>query len=108
VKVFDLNSMAALPYEQREKNVFYQTKEFKTRIIELPPGGHMPVCEMVSHVIFYVLNGEVKVTVNSETIALKEKQCLITEPATISMKTESGVKLMGIQVVTSNEHYGGR
>ena len=98
MKVFDLDKMSALPYEQREKNVFYQAKEFKTRIVELPPGGEMPICEMASHVIFYVLNGEARVTVNSETIDLKEKQCLITEPATLSMKTETGVRLMGIQI----------
>ena len=103
MKVFDLNNMTAFPYEQRETNVFYQTKEFKTRIIELPPGGQMPTCEMASHVIFYVLRGEARVTVNSETVELKEKQCLITEPATISMKTENGVRLMGIQIERSNE-----
>jgi quercetin dioxygenase-like cupin family protein len=103
MKVFDLNKMTALPYEQRERNVFYQTKEFKTRMIELPPGGEMPTCEMASHVIFYVLDGEVKVTINSETVELREKQCLITEPAIISMKTENGVRLMGIQVAKSPE-----
>ncbi len=42
MKVFDLNEMTAAPYEQRGKNVFYQAKEFKTRIIELPPDGKMP------------------------------------------------------------------
>ena len=99
MKVFDLNKIAAFPYEQRENNVFYQVKEFKTRIIELPPGGQMPTCEMASHVIFYVLGGEARVTVNSETVELKEKQCLITEPATLSMTTEKGVRLMGIQVL---------
>ena len=99
MKVFDLNEMKASPYEQREKNVFYQVKEFKARIVELPPGGEMPTCEMASHVIFYVLDGEVTVTVNSETAELREKQCLITEPATLSMTTEEGVKLMGIQVI---------
>ena len=98
MKVFDLNEVTASSYEQREKNVFYLAKEFKTRIIELPPGGQMPTCEMASHVIFYVLDGEARVTVNSETVELKEKQCLITEPAIISMKTETGVRLMGIQV----------
>ena len=99
MNVFDLKKIAAFPYEQREKNVFYQAKEFKTRIIELPPGGEMPICEMASHVIFYILNGEARVTVNSETVGLKEKQCLITEPATLSMTTEKGVKLMGIQII---------
>jgi len=98
MKVFDLNEMKAFPYEQRDKNVFYQAQEFKTRIVELPPGGEMPTCEMASLVIFYVLNGEAKVTVNSETVDLKEKQCLITEPATLSMTTEKGVRLLGIQV----------
>ena len=101
MKVFDLNKMAAFPYEQRGKNVFYQAKEFKTRIIELPPGGQMPECEMASNVIFYVLDGEARVTVNAETEAIKEKQCLITEPATISMRTETGVRLMGIQIAMS-------
>ncbi|MBC8477680.1 MAG: hypothetical protein H8D49_04980 [Dehalococcoidia bacterium] len=99
MKVFNLKEMKAFPYEQRERNVFYQTDEFKTRIIELPPGGKMPTCEMASHVIFYVLDGKVEVTVNSETVVLNEKHCLITEPATISMITESGARLLGIQVI---------
>lgn len=98
MKVFDLNEMEAFPYEQRDKNVFYQAKEFKARIVELPPRGEMPTCEMASYVIFYVLNGEAKVTVNSETVELNEKQCLVTEPATLSMTTERGVRLMGIQI----------
>ena len=59
----------------------------------------MPICEMASHVIFYVLNGEARVTVNSETVEIKEKQCFITEPATLSMTTEKGVRLMGIQII---------
>ena len=101
MKIFNLGEMAAFPYEQREKNVFYQTEEFKTRIIDLPPGGEMPTCEMASYVIFYVLDGEVRVTANSETVDLKEKQCLISEPATISMITEKGAKLMGVQIANA-------
>jgi mannose-6-phosphate isomerase-like protein (cupin superfamily) len=103
MKVFDLNKITVFPYEQRDKNVFYQTKEFKTRIIELPPDGQMPICEMASHVIFFVLEGEAIVTVNSETVTLKEKQCLITEPATLSMKTMSGVKILGVQIAKTAE-----
>jgi len=101
MKVFDLNEMEAFPYEQKERNVFYQAQDFKTRIVELPLGGEMPTCEMASYVIFYVLSGEARVTVNSEAVVLKEKQCLSTEPATISMKTGSGAKLMGIQIAKS-------
>ena len=33
MKVFDFDEMVARPYEERDKNVFYQAKEFKVRII---------------------------------------------------------------------------
>jgi len=98
LKIFDLIKMKACPPDEKEKNVFYQTKEFKTRIIELPPQGEIPNCEMTSYVIFYVITGTVQVTVNSETQNLKGGQCLITEPATLSMRTKNGVKIMGMQI----------
>jgi len=101
IKIFNIKSMKAYPYEEREKNVFYKTKEFKTRIIELPAGGEMPTCEMSSYVIFYVVEGSAEITVNQEKVNLKEGQCLITEPATLSIKTDNGVKIMGIQVMKS-------
>ncbi len=53
---------------------------------------------MASYVVFMVIDGSVEVQVNQENVAIKEGQCLITEPATISMKTEEGVRIMGIQI----------
>ena len=97
--LFDLKTMKSYPYEERDKNVFYKAKEFKARIIELPPGGEMPTCEMLSYVIFYVIKGTAEAKVNQEKIILKEGQCLIIEPATLSMKTQNGVKMMGIQIM---------
>jgi len=99
MQLFNLKTMKPSPYEERDKNVFYKAKEFKTRIIELPPGGEMPTCEMLSYVIFYVIKGTAKAKVNQEKIILKEGQCLITEPAILSMKTQDGVKMMGIQIM---------
>lgn len=101
MQVFDIKAMAVHPYEERDRNVFYKAKEFKTRIIELPAGGEMPTCEMTSHVIFYFIEGAAEVMVNQEKVNIKEGQCLITEPATLSMKTNDGVKIMGIQVMKS-------
>lgn len=98
MQIFNLNTMKAYPYEEREKNVFYKAEEFKTRIIELLPGEGIPECEMSSYVIFYVLEGEAEVAVNQEKAVVKKEQCLITEPATLSMKTDKGVKIMGIQI----------
>lgn len=98
MEFFDLNKMKVHPYEQRQKNVFYKTKEFKSRIIKLPVQGEIPKCEMDSYVMFYVLDGEGVVTVNEETKNIKSGQCMITEPAELSLKTEKGMKLMGIQI----------
>ena len=99
MQTFNLETMKSHPYEERDKNVFYKAKEFKARIIELPPGGEMPTCEMLSYVIFYVIKGTAEAKVNQEKIILKEGQCLITEPAIISIKTQDGVKMMGIQIM---------
>jgi len=99
MQVFDLKAMKAYPYEERDKNVFYKAEEFKARIIELPAGGEMPTCEMASYVIFYVIEGAAEVRVNQEIINIKEGQCLITEPATLSVRTNDGARIMGIQVV---------
>lgn len=101
MQVFEIKEMGSHPYKEREKNIFYKAKEFKARIIELPPGGEMPTCEMASYVIFYVIEGEAEVNVNQEKANIKEGQCLITNPATLSMRTNDGVKIMGIQVVKS-------
>jgi len=98
MKVFNLARMVAHPYDERGQNVFYSAKEFKARVIELLPGGEMPNCEMASYVIFYVLSGEADVSVNSKQVTIRENQCLITEPAMLSMKTKNGVRLLGIQV----------
>ncbi len=97
-RVFDLSAMDAFPYEERDKNVFYSTETFKARIIELGPGGEMPLCQMASHVIFVVIHGEATVKVDGEDFALEGGKCLMTPPATISMRSESGVRMMGIQI----------
>mgnify|MGYP000201797458 CR=1 FL=1 len=95
--------MKAQPYEQRDKNVFFKTPEFKARIIELPPNGIMPECEMASYVVFIVIEGEAAVTVNQKQARLQAGQCLITEPATLSMNADTGVKIIGIQITKAND-----
>lgn len=99
MQIFNLKTIKSYPYEDRHKNVLYKSKEFKTRIIELPPGGEMPTCKMASYVVFYVIKGTAEVGVNQQKTILKEGQCLITEPATLTMKTQNGVKMMGIQIM---------
>jgi len=78
-----------------------QAAAFKARIIELPPGGAMPECRMSSRVIFVVPKGTVRVRVNAEETALQEKQCLITEPATLSLHSDAGARLLRIQIAAT-------
>ncbi len=102
MRVFDLKRLKSHSYEERDKNVFFETSEFKMRIIELPQDGKIPSCSMSSYVIFYVLNGSVDVSVNRETISLEEGNCLVTEPATLSMSTTGGARILGIQIAKHN------
>ena len=99
MKIFDLNKIQSFSYEQRDKNVFYLTKEFKARIINLQAGEEIPECKMTSYVIFLVLQGEAIVAVNSEESVIDAGKCLISEPvALLSLKTKNGVRIMGIQI----------
>jgi len=98
MKIFDLFKMSSFPYEERNKNVFYHSKEFKTRIISLSAGEKIPECEMASYVIFMVLQGEATITIDSEDSVISAGKCIISDPATISLKTKNGVKILGIQI----------
>jgi len=100
MKIFDLMNLESEGYEQREKNVFFQNDLFKTRVIDLKPGGKIPDCQMDCFVMFYVVKGEVLLRKNDESATLKENQVFITEPALLSMETINGARLMGVQIKT--------
>lgn len=98
MKIIDLSQLESFPYSQGDKNVFYEAEEFKARIINLSAGENIPKCEMVSYVIFIVLEGEAEVTVNGQKSTISKGNCLISEPATLSLKTEEGVRVLGLQI----------
>jgi mannose-6-phosphate isomerase-like protein (cupin superfamily) len=95
---FDLKTLPAYPWAERQKNVFAAGPGFKTRIVELAPDETQPSCRMESSVIFVVLRGEVRVLVDGSRIALDEGKCLVTAPATIEMSSTQGARLVGIQI----------
>jgi quercetin dioxygenase-like cupin family protein len=101
MKVFDISDMKAFGYEQRAMNVIHEAPEFKLRVIELAPGGNIPLCEMASHVVFVCFEGEATVTIDGEETVLTHAKGLVTKPARVSMKSEKGAKLMGIQITSS-------
>ena len=69
---FDIAHMQAHEYEQREKNVFYEKPEFKLRIIDLAAGQNMPRCDMMSHVVFMCVEGEVEVSVGVDKATISK------------------------------------
>ncbi|MFW6202847.1 MAG: hypothetical protein ACOC30_00955 [Marinilabilia sp.] len=57
MKIIDLQSTSARPYEQRDKNVLYRGDHFKTRIIELAEGEKLPPVNPVKwhRMLFFTL-----------------------------------------------------
>lgn len=98
MRIFAPDGIKAQPYEERHLNVFYQVPEFKMRIIQLPPGGALPDCQMREHVIFFVLSGSATILIDGETSSLTQGQCLVSPPASFRMTSQDGVKIMGIQI----------
>ena len=105
MQLFNLKSMEAFPYEQRDKNELYRAENFKVRIIELQPGEKLPPeepCKMETHVIFYVVSGRIGLTVNEEYRELEEGACFVSEPAYYQMEAKEHTKLMGVQIAENN------
>ena len=103
MKKFDIAGMTAYEYDQRDKNVFYKTPEFKIRIIALDPGQYMPRCDMISFVVFVCIEGEAEVHVGVDKVSISARRGFVTEPATISMETKTGARLLGIQINTEKQ-----
>jgi mannose-6-phosphate isomerase-like protein (cupin superfamily) len=97
-EVFDLETLPAYRWAERQKNVFFAGRGFRTRIVELAPGETQPGCRMESSVIFVALRGEGRVRVDGTEFALADGKCLVTAPATVEMSSARGARLLGIQV----------
>ena len=101
MQTFDLQSIAAYPYEQRDKNVLYRGETFKTRIIALKEGEKLPPdapCDMDTSVIFYIVSGRIGVTIDNEYAEAGKDQCIISEPGNYQMEALEPAKIMGVQI----------
>ena len=99
MEIFDLDDSNVYPFEERDKNVLFQSGTFKVRLIQLEAGGEIPPCAMAMNVIFCVLQGKGLITVDEQVSQVKPHSLIITPPATISMESEEGMRLLGIQIV---------
>ena len=99
MEIFDLNDSDIYPFEEREKNVLFQSGTFKVRLIRLEAGGEIPPCTMAMDVIFCILQGKGLITVNEQSNQVKPHSLIVAPPVTISMKSDEGMRLLGIQIV---------
>jgi mannose-6-phosphate isomerase-like protein (cupin superfamily) len=100
--LFDLKTIKTFPYKDRDKNVFFKSNDFKVRMIALAKNEENPCCEMKDSVIFYVIDGEGEIEVNSKKDKIFAGNCIVTEPSKISLKTKNGIKILGIQIKGGN------
>lgn len=77
--------------------MFYSSDGLKMRIIELGLGEAISPCEMAQHVISSVISGSADVTVDGETAHAMNGHCVATPPATVSMKSLEGARIMAVQ-----------
>jgi quercetin dioxygenase-like cupin family protein len=98
MEIFDLNDINIHPFEERDKNVLFQSETFKVRLIQLEAGEEIPPCTMATNVLFCVLQGKGVITVNDNSNQVKPHSLIITTPATISMKSNERMGLLGIQI----------
>lgn len=98
MEIFDLENMKVHPREERGRNVFFSTGGFKARLIHLEPGQKIPECEMRSFVVFLVIRGSARVQVNGESRSIARGNCVVTEPAMVSLLSEEGALIAGFQI----------
>ncbi|MFW5996187.1 MAG: hypothetical protein ACOCQB_02845 [Halanaerobiaceae bacterium] len=78
--------------------VFAGGENYSARVIKLEAGGKIPPCDMEAHLLFVVLEGEAEINAGEETAVMQEGMCLVSEPEIMSMSSEEGARLLGIQV----------
>ncbi len=103
MKTFDITHMRAYGYDERSESVFHEAPEFKMRVVDLAPGGSMPLCEMASHVVFVCVEGKASISVDGDEVSIGPGQGLVTEPASLSMRSDTGAKLLGIQIAPAGD-----
>jgi hypothetical protein len=65
-------------------------------------GEEIPPCVMVMNVIFCVLQGKGIITVDDPSNPVKLHSHVVAPPATISRKSDEGMRLLGIQIATKS------
>lgn len=94
MKIIDLEN--SIP--EGKTDVLTDSSKHKTRIIKLNSGDSIPECTMKDNVMFMVLDGEVDIYVNKDKSSIKKHFLAVIEPSVISMHSNTGALILGIQI----------
>ena len=103
MNIYDLNKLELDPNAGGNCGAFYQNDLINARLIVLQAGQKISDARVDSHVMFYVVKGEVTLTRNGVTAALHENQVFLSEPAVVSLETVRGARLMGVRISQSEK-----
>ncbi len=95
----DVKKLVNFSKEEHTKVIFYDKGSIKAQIMCLQPGQLIPPCKMQNDVLFYVIEGEGEIIIDSEKEALKKGICVIVpkfaESKSISAK--SSLVILAVQ-----------
>ena len=103
MNIYDLTKLELDPKAGGNCGAFFQNDLINARLIVLQAGQKISDAHVDSHVMFYVVKGEVTLTRNGVTAALHENQVFLSEPAVVSLETIHGARLMGIRISTRED-----
>ena len=98
--LFEIDALAQFSADRPLKTVFFESPGVKAQVLGLEPGQSIPPCRMDHDVVFFVVEGEGRMTVDEETRPLRKSSWVFVpkEKDTRSLIAETRMTVMAIQV----------
>lgn len=95
-----LEALLQFSQEAHTKYVFFESDKLKAQVVCLEAGQHIPPCQMDSDIIFFVMEGKGKITVDEKEEILKKTSWIFVpkENESRSLKAKTRMAVLAIQI----------
>ena len=95
-----LEALLQFSQEAHTKYVFFESDKLKAQVVCLGAGQHIPPCQMDSDIIFFVMEGKGKITVDEKEEILKKTSWIFVpkENESRSLKAKTRMAVLAIQI----------
>jgi mannose-6-phosphate isomerase-like protein (cupin superfamily) len=95
----DINKLIKYSDDKPHKEIFYDSGGIKTQIMCLKAGQIIPPCKMTNDVLFYVIEGEGEIIVDSKKEELKANVSIVVpcEAESRSIQAKTDMVILGVQ-----------